>query len=150
MASVKTTALALVLMATATLLSLFQISSAAVYKVGDSAGWTTIGNVDYKTWAATKTFQVGDIIPMASVKTTALALVLMATATLLSLFQISSAAVYKVGDSAGWTTIGNVDYKTWAATKTFQVGDIIQISSNVSSSNRVLISSGSFGTRTGI
>ncbi|KAK1592778.1 hypothetical protein Q3G72_030285 [Acer saccharum] len=62
---------------------------------------------------------------MASVKTTALALVLMATATLLSLFQISSAAVYKVGDSAGWTTIGNVDYKTWAATKTFQVGDII-------------------------
>ncbi|KAK0607385.1 hypothetical protein LWI29_014172 [Acer saccharum] len=64
---------------------------------------------------------------MASVKTTALALVLMATATMLSLFQISSAAVYKVGDSAGWTTIGNVDYKTWAATKTFQVGDIIQL-----------------------
>ncbi|KAK3184534.1 hypothetical protein Dsin_031820 [Dipteronia sinensis] len=39
-----------------------QISSAAVYKVGDSAGWTTIGNVDYKMWAATKDFQVGDII----------------------------------------------------------------------------------------
>ncbi|KAK2646973.1 hypothetical protein Ddye_022168 [Dipteronia dyeriana] len=62
---------------------------------------------------------------MASVKTAALALVLTATTTLLSLFQISSAAVYKVGDSAGWTTIGNVDYKMWAATKTFQVGDII-------------------------
>ena len=39
-----------------------QFSSGAVYKVGDSAGWTTIGNVDYKQWAATKTFQVGDII----------------------------------------------------------------------------------------
>ncbi|OMP03742.1 Plastocyanin-like protein [Corchorus olitorius] len=35
---------------------------AAVYKVGDSAGWTTIGNVDYKQWSATKTFQVGDVI----------------------------------------------------------------------------------------
>lgn len=34
----------------------------AVYKVGDSAGWTTIGNVDYKKWAATKTFNVGDVI----------------------------------------------------------------------------------------
>lgn len=39
-----------------------QVSVAAVYKVGDSAGWTTIGNVDYKQWAATKNFQVGDVI----------------------------------------------------------------------------------------
>ncbi|KAA8527581.1 hypothetical protein F0562_034704 [Nyssa sinensis] len=38
-----------------------QVSIAAVYKVGDSAGWT-IGNVDYKEWAATKSFEVGDII----------------------------------------------------------------------------------------
>ncbi|KAJ8768330.1 hypothetical protein K2173_021483 [Erythroxylum novogranatense] len=35
---------------------------AAVYKVGDSAGWTTIGNVNYKQWAATKNFQLGDTI----------------------------------------------------------------------------------------
>ncbi|KAF3457164.1 hypothetical protein FNV43_RR01821 [Rhamnella rubrinervis] len=40
--------------------------------------------------------------------------------------QFSSGAVYKVGDSAGWTTIGNFNYKQWAATKTFQVGDIIK------------------------
>ncbi|KAK3190020.1 hypothetical protein Dsin_029581 [Dipteronia sinensis] len=66
---------------------------------------------------------------MASVKTTTLALVFTATTTLF-LFQISSAAVYKVGDSAGWTTIGNVDYKMWAATKTFQVGDIIHFEYN--------------------
>nr|GMD88320.1 mavicyanin-like [Ipomoea batatas] len=37
-------------------------SMGAVYKVGDAAGWTTIGNVDYKLWSATKTFQVGDVI----------------------------------------------------------------------------------------
>ncbi|CAI9118517.1 OLC1v1020099C1 [Oldenlandia corymbosa var. corymbosa] len=42
--------------------SLVHGSVGAVYKVGDSAGWTTIGNVDYKAWAATKSFQVGDII----------------------------------------------------------------------------------------
>ncbi|KAI3459378.1 hypothetical protein Pfo_016041 [Paulownia fortunei] len=39
-----------------------QLSAGAVFKVGDSAGWTTIGNVDYKQWAVAKTFQVGDII----------------------------------------------------------------------------------------
>ncbi|XP_027362213.1 mavicyanin-like [Abrus precatorius] len=40
----------------------FQVSYAAVHKVGNSAGWTIIGNVDYKKWAATKNFQVGDTI----------------------------------------------------------------------------------------
>ncbi|XP_027121278.1 mavicyanin-like [Coffea arabica] len=39
-----------------------QVCVGAVYKVGDSAGWTTIGNVDYKQWAATKNFRVGDVI----------------------------------------------------------------------------------------
>ncbi|XP_051128042.1 mavicyanin-like [Andrographis paniculata] len=33
-----------------------------IYKVGDTAGWTTIGNIDYKQWAKTKTFRLGDII----------------------------------------------------------------------------------------
>ncbi|KAK6130258.1 hypothetical protein DH2020_035999 [Rehmannia glutinosa] len=40
----------------------FKVSNGDVYKVGDSAGWTIIGNVDYKQWAVTKTFQVGDVI----------------------------------------------------------------------------------------
>ncbi|XP_059294422.1 mavicyanin-like [Lycium ferocissimum] len=44
------------------LASFMQLSFGAMYKVGDSAGWTTIGNVDYKQWAANKTFQVGDVI----------------------------------------------------------------------------------------
>lgn len=42
--------------------SLIEQSSGAVYKVGDSAGWTTIGNIDYNHWALPKTFQLGDII----------------------------------------------------------------------------------------
>lgn len=50
-------------------------------------------------------------------------------------FQLSTGAVYKVGDSAGWTTIGNVNYKQWAITKTFQVGDIIGIYTIVFSSS---------------
>ncbi|CAJ1925440.1 unnamed protein product [Sphenostylis stenocarpa] len=39
-----------------------QVSHAAVHKVGDSSGWTIIGNIDYRKWAATKNFQVGDTI----------------------------------------------------------------------------------------
>ncbi|CAI0466083.1 unnamed protein product [Linum tenue] len=35
-------------------------------------------------------------------------------------------AVHKVGDSAGWTTIGSPDYKQWAVTKTFELGDVIR------------------------
>lgn len=35
---------------------------AAIYKVGDSAGWALIGNVDYNAWASSKTFQVGDTL----------------------------------------------------------------------------------------
>ncbi|XP_022999862.1 mavicyanin-like [Cucurbita maxima] len=39
-----------------------ELAAATVYKVGDAAGWTIIGGVDYKQWAATKTFQVGDAV----------------------------------------------------------------------------------------
>ncbi|KAL3644870.1 hypothetical protein CASFOL_010050 [Castilleja foliolosa] len=35
---------------------------ASVYEVGDNAGWTIIGNVDYNTWASSKTFQIGDTL----------------------------------------------------------------------------------------
>ncbi|GER39526.1 early nodulin-like protein [Striga asiatica] len=34
----------------------------SVYKVGDSVGWTIMGNVDYNQWASSKTFQVGDTL----------------------------------------------------------------------------------------
>lgn len=46
------------------LVSQLQVSMGGVYKVGDSAGWTIAGSVDYRQWAAPKTFHVGDIICM--------------------------------------------------------------------------------------
>ncbi|KAI3829681.1 hypothetical protein L1987_03809 [Smallanthus sonchifolius] len=33
-----------------------------VYMVGDDEGWTSVGQVDYKSWASTKLFRVGDTI----------------------------------------------------------------------------------------
>ncbi|XP_043707231.1 mavicyanin-like [Telopea speciosissima] len=39
-----------------------EISLAAEYKVGESTGWTTLGNYNYTAWAESKTFRVGDII----------------------------------------------------------------------------------------
>ena len=38
------------------------MSDGAMYKVGDSAGWTSIGDVDYKNWASSKNINVGDTI----------------------------------------------------------------------------------------
>ncbi|GKV42764.1 hypothetical protein SLE2022_170920 [Rubroshorea leprosula] len=64
---------------------------------------------------------------MAAVNRSVALLVLMAEVVLLQLCQ---AAEYKVGDSAGWTSIGNLDYKQWAATKTFKVGDVIHFEYN--------------------
>lgn len=60
-------------------------------------------------------------------------------------FDKSRAAVYKVGDSAGWTIVGHVDYRTWASQKTFRVGDVIgtlpvKFHFDLSSHKRVLIS----------
>ncbi|XP_044494495.1 mavicyanin-like [Mangifera indica] len=49
---------------------------------------------------------------------------------LTTIFGGSLGAVYKVGDSAGWTVVGNVDYNKWASTKNFHVGDVIVFSYN--------------------
>ncbi|KAJ0112943.1 hypothetical protein Patl1_01445 [Pistacia atlantica] len=48
------------------------------------------------------------------------------------LFQVSSATVYKVGGSAGWTLpiLRNVDYSKWASNKPFHVGDVVVFSYN--------------------
>jgi len=43
--------------------------------------------------------------------------------SVMTLIEVSFAVVYTVGESQGWTT--HVDYKSWAANKTFHVGDII-------------------------
>ncbi|CAN1280291.1 unnamed protein product [Linum perenne] len=54
------------------------------------------------------------------------ATVVLSMAVLLQLVIHAHGAVHKVGDSAGWTTIGSPDYKKWSATKSFQVGDIVR------------------------
>jgi len=60
----------------------------------------------------------------------ALMLMMMMMATAMA--KLCDGAVYKVGDTAGWTTIGNVDYKQWSATKTFQLGDTIREFASIS------------------
>ncbi|KAK3149004.1 hypothetical protein QOZ80_3AG0211620 [Eleusine coracana subsp. coracana] len=44
----------------------------------------------------------------------------------LAMAATSSAVVYKVGDSNGWTILGNPNYRDWAGNKTFHVGDTIE------------------------
>ncbi|XP_050372356.1 mavicyanin-like [Argentina anserina] len=51
-------------------------------------------------------------------------------ATMAVVLQVSNSTVHKVGDSAGWTTMGNVNYKEWAATESFRVGDVIKFTYN--------------------
>ncbi|KAG9157450.1 hypothetical protein Leryth_010295 [Lithospermum erythrorhizon] len=46
-------------------------------------------------------------------------------AVILIICGVSNAAVFTVGDSRGWTTVGHINYKTWAASKEFHVGDTI-------------------------
>ncbi|KAJ6955234.1 mavicyanin [Populus alba x Populus x berolinensis] len=40
------------------------------------------------------------------------------------------AVVYQVGDSAGWTSMGQVDYQDWAANKNFHGGDTLVFNYN--------------------
>ncbi|CAK7353822.1 unnamed protein product [Dovyalis caffra] len=46
------------------------------------------------------------------------------------LYLISMAAVYQVGESAGWTSMGQIDYQEWAANKNFHVGDTLVFNYN--------------------
>lgn len=77
-------------------------------------------NLDLKNKYSVPFFQSPQYIPMALVERAFVLFMVMA------FVHVSNAAVYKVGDSAGWTTLGNINYKQWAAIKTFEVGDIIR------------------------
>lgn len=48
----------------AILINLSGDSTSAVYRVGDTAGWTIIDHPDYKNWTSTKRFHVGDTLRM--------------------------------------------------------------------------------------
>ncbi|CAI9761424.1 unnamed protein product [Fraxinus pennsylvanica] len=52
--------------------------------------------------------------------------------------------VYKVGGAAGWTNIGNVDFKSWAASKNFHVGDTILFEYNKEFHNVVRVTHKNF------
>ncbi|PQP95125.1 hypothetical protein Pyn_14245 [Prunus yedoensis var. nudiflora] len=45
---------------------------------------------------------------------------------MMAVMQDTCAAVYKNGEPTGWTTIDNIDYQKWHATRTFN-GDIITV-----------------------
>ncbi|KAJ4729031.1 mavicyanin-like [Melia azedarach] len=55
----------------------------------------------------------------------ALAKITVAFLLMTTLVGVSLGAVHKVGDSAGWTIMGNIDYNKWASSKDFHVGDTI-------------------------
>ncbi|KAE8675197.1 Stellacyanin [Hibiscus syriacus] len=42
------------------MLAFVGVSLGAVHKVGDSTGWTSLGNINYLKWASSKAFHVGD------------------------------------------------------------------------------------------
>ncbi|KAJ6710082.1 BLUE COPPER PROTEIN [Salix koriyanagi] len=63
---------------------------------------------------------------MANLRTSMLVVSLL----MMALCGVSMAAVYQVGDSAGWTSMGQVDYHDWAATKNFHVGDTLVFNYN--------------------
>jgi len=43
-------------------LAMAATSSAVIYKVGDTSGWTILGNINYTDWTSKKNFRVGDTI----------------------------------------------------------------------------------------
>ncbi|KAL6966066.1 hypothetical protein U1Q18_044919 [Sarracenia purpurea var. burkii] len=55
-------------------------------------------------------------------------------------------AVYEVGDSAGWTNTGHLDYKSWSSTKTFHVGDTIVFEYNKQFQNVIRVTHKNFNT----
>ncbi|CAA6659158.1 unnamed protein product [Spirodela intermedia] len=57
----------------------------------------------------------------------------------------SAATVHKVGDAAGWTIMGNVDYAAWAASRTFRVGDTIVFTYNSNFHNVLEVNKVGFG-----
>ena len=53
---------------------------------------------------------------------------------------MAAAAVYEVGDKAGWTIMGNPNYGAWAASKKFHVGDIVVFTYNKQFHNVMAVS----------
>ncbi|KAF0905934.1 hypothetical protein E2562_008957 [Oryza meyeriana var. granulata] len=53
---------------------------------------------------------------------------------------MAAAAVYEVGDKAGWTIMGNPNYSDWAASKKFLLGDTVVFTYNKQFHNVMAVS----------
>ncbi|RLM86798.1 hypothetical protein C2845_PM04G29880 [Panicum miliaceum] len=53
---------------------------------------------------------------------------------------VASAAVYEVGDKAGWTIMGNPDYRLWASSKKFHANDVVVFTYNKQFHNVLAVS----------
>ncbi|XP_022159180.1 mavicyanin-like [Momordica charantia] len=66
---------------------------------------------------------------------------------IIGLFAVSvGAAVHKVGDSAGWTTLIPVDYAKWASSNNFHVGDSLLFSYNNKFHNVLQVNQQQYGS----
>ncbi|XVF72405.1 hypothetical protein PTKIN_Ptkin12aG0118900 [Pterospermum kingtungense] len=74
---------------------------------------------------------------------------IMACLLVLAFFGVSLGAVHKVGDSTGWTSLGNIDYTKWASTNTFHVGDSLLFEYNKQFHNVMQVSHNDFQTCNG-
>ncbi|XP_010255991.1 PREDICTED: mavicyanin [Nelumbo nucifera] len=63
---------------------------------------------------------------------------------LMAAIGVTSAAVYKVGDSSGWTILGSPNYTQWAASKSFHVGDTLIFEYNKQFHNVLQVSHSEF------
>ncbi|XP_059316198.1 mavicyanin-like [Lycium ferocissimum] len=60
------------------------------------------------------------------------------------LFGLTMAKTYVVGDSAGWTSNKQVDYKRWSVSKHFEIGDVLLFEFNPNKDNIVLVTKKDF------
>ncbi|XP_026408614.1 mavicyanin-like [Papaver somniferum] len=56
----------------------------------------------------------------------------------------SMAATYDVGDTAGWTIMGDVNYDEWASSKTFHAGDTLRFVYNPDCDNVLQVTSSDY------
>ncbi|KAL6990474.1 hypothetical protein U1Q18_044420 [Sarracenia purpurea var. burkii] len=70
--------------------------------------------------------------------------VLLVLVMVMAVCGVSMGAVYKVGDSAGWTNTDHLDYKSWSSTKTFHVGDTILFEYNKQFQNVIRVTHKNF------
>ncbi|KAJ3674641.1 hypothetical protein LUZ60_005257 [Juncus effusus] len=70
----------------------------------------------------------------------------LAVVAVLSLIAGTEAAVFKVGDAAGWTIMGNVNYTQWSVSKKFDAGDTVVFTYNKAFHNVLEVSKADYSS----